>query len=73
MNAEAPLTFAAPCLIRSERHGVEMHTTSRCTELEQRFPGLIRAIVNADSIKSADDARPEPGGLKRSAKRPRAK
>src|SRR3984957_15101968 len=34
-------------LIRGERHGVEMHNTSRCAELEQRFPGLIPAIVNA--------------------------
>src|SRR5271167_1083004 len=29
-------------LIRSERHGVEMRNVSRCTELEQRFPGLLR-------------------------------
>src|ERR1700688_2869090 len=28
-------------LIRSERHGVEMHNTSRCKDIEQRFPGLI--------------------------------
>ena len=28
-------------LIRGERRGVEVHNTSRCTELEQRFPGLI--------------------------------
>jgi DNA-binding transcriptional ArsR family regulator len=34
-------------LIRSERHGVEMHNISRCAELEQRFPGSIRAIVTA--------------------------
>src|SRR6266480_2024090 len=34
-------------LIRSERRGVEMHNTSRCQELEKRFPGLIQAIVNA--------------------------
>ena len=44
-------------LIRSERHGVEMHNISRCTELEPRFPGLIRAIVNAHTIQSANDAR----------------
>jgi DNA-binding transcriptional ArsR family regulator len=41
-------------LIRSERHGVEMQNVSRCVELEQRFPGLIRAIVGAHSIQSAD-------------------
>src|SRR5882757_8144595 len=44
-------------LIRSERHGVEMHNISRCTELEERFPGLIRAIVTAHAIQSADEAR----------------
>ena len=44
-------------LIRSERHGVEMHNVSRCAELEQRFPGLIRAIVTAHTIQAADEAR----------------
>ena len=39
-------------LIRSERHGVEMRNVSRCTELEERFPGLIRAIVGAHAIQS---------------------
>jgi DNA-binding transcriptional ArsR family regulator len=34
-------------LIRSERHGVEMRNTSRCAEIEGRFPGLIRAILIA--------------------------
>jgi DNA-binding transcriptional ArsR family regulator len=34
-------------LIRGERRGVEMHNTSRCSEIDQRFPGLIAAIVNA--------------------------
>jgi DNA-binding transcriptional ArsR family regulator len=38
-------------LIRSERHGVEIRNTSRCTELERRFPGLLRAIVNAHAIQ----------------------
>ncbi|MGH9760634.1 MAG: ArsR/SmtB family transcription factor [Blastocatellia bacterium] len=39
-------------LIRSERRGVEMHNTSRCAEIEQRFPGLIAAIVNAHKLQS---------------------
>jgi DNA-binding transcriptional ArsR family regulator len=39
-------------LIRSERHGVEMHNTSRCAEIDIRFPGLIAAIVNAHVIQS---------------------
>ena len=56
-------------LIRSERRGVEMHNTSRCAELEQRFPGLIRAIVNAHAIQSAGEARAKTPGPKRPAKR----
>ncbi len=56
-------------LIRSERHGVEMHNISRCTELEQRFPGLIRAIVTAHTIQSAGEARAKMPGPKRPAKR----
>jgi DNA-binding transcriptional ArsR family regulator len=39
-------------LIRAERRGVEMHNTSRCSEVEQRFPGLIAAIVNAHKVQS---------------------
>jgi DNA-binding transcriptional ArsR family regulator len=38
-------------LIRGERRGVEMHNTSRCSEIEHRFPGLIAAIVNAHNIQ----------------------
>lgn len=34
-------------LIRSERQGVEMRNSSRCAEVEQRFPGLIPAILDA--------------------------
>src|ERR1700675_5089844 len=39
-------------LIRGERHGVEMQNTSRCMEIEERFPGLIAAIVNAHKVQS---------------------
>jgi len=39
-------------LIRSERRGVEMHNTSRCPEIERRFPGLIPAITRAHQIQS---------------------
>ena len=60
-------------LIRSERHGVEMHNISRCTELEQRFPGLIRAIVTAHTIQSAGEARGKIPGPKRPVKRAAAK
>jgi DNA-binding transcriptional ArsR family regulator len=34
-------------LIRAERRGVEIHNTSRCSEIESRFPGLLAAILNA--------------------------
>ncbi len=44
-------------LIRSERQGVEMRNTSRCAEVEKRFPGLIQAIVQAHNIQLADKAR----------------
>ena len=46
-------------LIRSERRGVEMHNTSRCAEIEARFPGLILAIVNAHrgSTRRDDESR----------------
>lgn len=41
-------------LIRGERQGVEMHNSSRCAEIEGRFPGLLRAILNAHTIQSAE-------------------
>ena len=40
-------------LIRSERRGVEMHNISRCAEIEQHFPGLMQAIVNAFNLQLA--------------------
>jgi DNA-binding transcriptional ArsR family regulator len=56
-------------LIRGERRGVEMHNTSRCAEIEQRFPGLIVAIVNAHTIQSKDEARATKAAVKRSPRR----
>ncbi|MEP7157692.1 MAG: helix-turn-helix domain-containing protein [Betaproteobacteria bacterium] len=50
-------------LIRAERQGVEMHNTSRCGEIDTRFPGLIAAIVNAHKVQSS--------GKKKPAKRPK--
>ena len=44
-------------LIRAERRGVEMHNTSRCAEVDQRFPGLTAAIGQAFTIQVADQAR----------------
>jgi DNA-binding transcriptional ArsR family regulator len=34
-------------LIRSERNGVAMRNTSRCAEVDARFPGLIDALLSA--------------------------
>src|ERR1700760_3709108 len=44
-------------LIRSERHGVEVHNLSRCAEVDGRFPGLLRSIVAAHEIQLKDQAR----------------
>jgi DNA-binding transcriptional ArsR family regulator len=44
-------------LIRSERSGVEMHSTSRCSEIDHRFSGLIRAITKAHDAQKAQAAR----------------
>lgn len=49
-------------LIRSERRGVEMHNTSRCAEMDKRFPGLIPAIVNAHRVQC--EGKPRPGRAK---------
>ena len=42
-------------------------------ELERRFPGLIRAIVTAHTIQSADEARAKMPAPKRPARRTAAK
>jgi DNA-binding transcriptional ArsR family regulator len=55
-------------LIRGERRGVEMHNISRCAEVEERFPGLIRAIVNAHTIQYRDEARSAKRLSRRTAK-----
>ncbi|HEU4635316.1 MAG TPA: helix-turn-helix domain-containing protein [Edaphobacter sp.] len=39
-------------LIRAERKGVEMHNTSRCAEVETRFPGLLGSIIQAYTLQS---------------------
>ena len=56
-------------LIRGERRGVEMHNTSRCAEIEGRFPGLLLAIVNAHPIQSKDEAQAKKLAAKRSSTR----
>jgi DNA-binding transcriptional ArsR family regulator len=57
-------------LIRGERRGVEMHNTSRCAELEKRFPGLIPAIINAHKVQGAAMARVAAGRRKKSTAAP---
>lgn len=44
-------------LIRGERQGVEVQNTSRCPEIEKRFPGLIKTIVKAHKIQSEERPR----------------
>jgi DNA-binding transcriptional ArsR family regulator len=56
-------------LIRGERRGVEMYNTSRCAEIEKRFPGLLRAIVNAHTIESKDEAQAKKLAARRSSRR----
>ena len=57
-------------LVRSERHGVEMHNVTRCKEIERRFPGLLAAILSAHSVQAtgrAADARRKPAARKTKA------
>src|SRR5229473_8149096 len=52
-------------LIRGERRGIEMHNTSRCAEIEMRFPGLIMAIVNAHNIQLEGKTRARTAGKRK--------
>src|SRR5260370_38909365 len=56
-------------LIRGERIGVEMHNTSRCAEIEKRFPGLISSIVNAHNIPLEGKTRARNAGKRKPAGR----
>jgi DNA-binding transcriptional ArsR family regulator len=60
-------------LIRGERHGVEMLNTSRCDEIEERFPGLIRSIIGAYQLQVGAKKRSRNGSrrkpLRRTAKK----
>lgn len=47
-------------LIRSERVGVEMQNTSRCAEIETRFPGLLPAIIGALKTQSGEHDAAQP-------------
>jgi len=52
-------------LIRSERSGVELLNTSRRAEIEQRFPGLLAALLAA--FKAQRSAQPGGRRARRSA------
>jgi DNA-binding transcriptional ArsR family regulator len=41
-------------LISSERRGVEVHNTSRCQEINGKFPGLLPAILEAHRIQCVE-------------------
>jgi DNA-binding transcriptional ArsR family regulator len=41
-------------LVYSERRGVEMLNSSRCKEIDQRFPGLLAAILKAHCAQATD-------------------
>src|ERR1700761_2100960 len=45
-------------LIRGERHGVEMQNTSRCREIDKRFPGLVESIAKAYNVQLQEQIRP---------------
>jgi len=53
-------------LIHSERRGVEMHNTSRCAELDARYPRLISTIVQAHQIQLSDEAKARRSAARRS-------
>ncbi len=56
-------------LIRGERIGVEMQNTSRCAEVEKRFPGLILAIVRAHNVQLDAKNRAAKSPKRKTAKR----
>jgi DNA-binding transcriptional ArsR family regulator len=57
-------------LIRSERKGVEMHNTSRCEEVNRRFPGLLPAIMEARKSQLRRKARAKPSSARPSRSSP---
>ncbi|HEY2712818.1 MAG TPA: helix-turn-helix domain-containing protein [Chthoniobacterales bacterium] len=58
-------------LIRSERRGVEMQNSSRCVEIEKRFPGLIPSIVRAHNLQAKRKSKASGGGRRKNALRSR--
>jgi DNA-binding transcriptional ArsR family regulator len=60
-------------LIRGERRGVEMHNTTRCAEIDRRFPGLIGAIIKAHEIQSQGNPPAGVAGTRKTARSARGK
>jgi DNA-binding transcriptional ArsR family regulator len=56
-------------LIRGERQGVEMLSTSRCAEIDKRFPGLIGSIIGAYQLQVPAENRPRNGSRRKPVKR----
>ena len=55
-------------LVRGERRGVEMLNTSRCAEIDKRFPGLIASIVRAYHVQSAQEQQTGKPGKRKSTR-----
>jgi DNA-binding transcriptional ArsR family regulator len=60
-------------LIHSERCGVELQNSSRCAEIEKRFPGLIRAILNAHNLQLEEKTRAAHASKRKTGKPPAGK
>jgi DNA-binding transcriptional ArsR family regulator len=60
-------------LIRSERRGVEMQNSSRCAEIELRFPGLIPAILKAHASQQEAGSRRKRGRPVQAVQRSRSR
>lgn len=56
-------------LILSEREGVTMKNSSRCPEIDQRFPGLLGAITKAHLVQMGKDSKPEKRKTSRSTEK----
>jgi DNA-binding transcriptional ArsR family regulator len=56
-------------LIRGERRGVEMQNTSRCAEIDKRFPGLISGIIKAHKVQSEEKRRAGTASKRKQAKK----
>jgi DNA-binding transcriptional ArsR family regulator len=56
-------------LIHCERRGVEMRNSSRCAEIDRRFPGLIPAILAAHAAQQKLSSRPAHAGRRKPATR----